>query len=99
PSSQPPPPQPPERAPVRTPPTPAVLRGRLRKFGTRQAEKIGSLGTFMIFSYKAVSHAIFDVILKLKFRKQVANHISDIVVGAGAYVVGGGMVFVVGFMA
>jgi phospholipid/cholesterol/gamma-HCH transport system permease protein len=99
PSSQQPPPAPPERAPIRTPPSPGIIRGRLRKYGLTQAEKIGALGSFMVFSYKVFYHSIFDVILKLRFRKQVANHISDIVVGAGAYVVGGGMVFVVGFMA
>jgi phospholipid/cholesterol/gamma-HCH transport system permease protein len=60
---------------------------------------LGSLGDWCIFSVRALWHALVDVVLRLKFRKEVLRHTSDIVVGAGAYVVGGGMVFVIAALA
>jgi phospholipid/cholesterol/gamma-HCH transport system permease protein len=60
---------------------------------------LGSLGDWFIFSVRALWHALVDVVLRLKFRKEVLRHTSDIVVGAGAYVVGGGMVFVIAALA
>ena len=69
----------------------------------RRAERVvgqlGQLGTFLFFSYRVLYHALYDVVGKLRFRKAVLQHVSDIVVGVGAYVVGGGMVFVVAAMA
>jgi phospholipid/cholesterol/gamma-HCH transport system permease protein len=66
---------------------------------TRAQRSLGEIGSFLVFSYQVLYHAVFDVILKLKFRKVVVAHISDIVVGAGALVIGGGMVFVIFAMA
>jgi phospholipid/cholesterol/gamma-HCH transport system permease protein len=60
---------------------------------------LGALGDWFIFSLKALWHALVDVVFRLKFRKEVLRHTSDIVVGAGAYVVGGGMVFVIAALA
>ncbi|MGH9273649.1 MAG: ABC transporter permease [Acidimicrobiales bacterium] len=65
----------------------------------RAQRSLGEIGSFLVFSYQVLYHAFFDVILKLKFRKVVVAHISDIVVGAGALVIGGGMVFVIFAMA
>ena len=44
-------------------------------------------------------HAVVDVVLRLRYRRTVVMHMSDIVAGAGAFVIGGGMVFVVAAMA
>jgi phospholipid/cholesterol/gamma-HCH transport system permease protein len=60
---------------------------------------LASLGEWFMFSLQALYHAVADVILRLRFRKEVLRHTSDIVVGAGAYVVGGGMVFVIAALA
>jgi phospholipid/cholesterol/gamma-HCH transport system permease protein len=65
----------------------------------RVTDRMAALGTFLLFTYRVVYHAFYDVIFKLRFRKSVLQHVSDIVVGVGAYVVGGGMVFVVAAMA
>ena len=60
------------------------------------AEVLGELGTFFVFSFTVIFHAVYDIDpSSCKFRKTVLQHISDIVIGAGAYVVGGGMVFVI----
>ena len=58
---------------------------------------LGELGTFFVFSFTVMWHAVIDVAnpFRLRFRKTVLQHVSDIVIGAGAYVVGGGMVFVI----
>lgn len=65
-----------------------------RKFTTT----FGNFGFFILFTYKVFFHAIYDIVLKFKYRNEVLRHISDIVVGVGAYVVGGGMVFVIASM-
>src|SRR3546814_13696334 len=61
--------------------------------------RAAGLGSFFLFSGKAIWHSVVDVGLRLRFRKTVMVHISDIIAGAGAFVVGGGMVFVVAAMA
>jgi phospholipid/cholesterol/gamma-HCH transport system permease protein len=63
---------------------------------SRRAE---GLGKFAIFSSRVLTHAVTDVILRLRFRRTVLRHVSDTVAGAGAVVIGGGMVFVVAAMA
>ena len=78
---------------------PAVPAGfrRLARTGGSVQKSFAEVGTFFVFSFTVIWHALYDVAnpVKLKFRKTVLQHISDIVVGAGAYVVGGGMVFVI----
>jgi phospholipid/cholesterol/gamma-HCH transport system permease protein len=68
------------------------------KAGRNVGERIGEIGTFLIFAQRVISHTFFDVILKLRYRKEVVRQISDVVVGPGALVAGSGMVFVVGAM-
>ena len=48
------------------------------------------------FCLPVVVGAVRDVVLRLRYRDQVLQHVSDIVVGVGGYVLGGGMVLVVG---
>jgi phospholipid/cholesterol/gamma-HCH transport system permease protein len=80
-----------------------ALPSTVRSVGTRSANalivSIGEFGSWLDFSFKALYHCVVDIVLRLKFRKEVIRQISDIVVGVGAYVVGGGMVFVIAAMA
>jgi phospholipid/cholesterol/gamma-HCH transport system permease protein len=75
------------------------LRQLADRAGVGFTRRAAGLGGFFTFSAKAIWHSVVDVCLRLKFRKVVLTHISDIVAGAGAFVVGGGMVFVVAAMA
>ncbi len=43
-------------------------------------------------------HLFFDIILKRKYGKTLAKQVSDITVGVGALVIGGGMIFVIATM-
>jgi phospholipid/cholesterol/gamma-HCH transport system permease protein len=52
-----------------------------------------------VFVGKVVFYSVRDVVLRLKFFKVVLRQISDVVVGVGATIIGGGMVFVVFTMA
>jgi phospholipid/cholesterol/gamma-HCH transport system permease protein len=63
------------------------------------SHSVGEFGNWLLFSAQAITRCFTDVILRLRYRKEVARHMSDIVVGAGAYVVGGGQVFVIAAMA
>ena len=80
--------------PVAPPPVRIVARTT-----DRVADGVAGLGAFLLFSARVLHHSVFDVILRLKFRRHVVVHISDIVAGAGAFVVGGGMVFLVAALA
>ena len=68
---------------------------RVRARGEQVVDRAGEFGTFMIFCYRVLYHSVVDVVIRQKFRKVVFKQMSDIVVGAGAYVVGAGMVFVI----
>jgi phospholipid/cholesterol/gamma-HCH transport system permease protein len=70
-----------------------------RTVGRGVATGMANLGSFLLFSFRAIRHAITDVILRGQFRDQVVKHMSDIVIGAGAWVMGAGMIFVVFAMA
>jgi phospholipid/cholesterol/gamma-HCH transport system permease protein len=70
-----------------------------RRSADRSLDRFAELGSFGVFSAKVLYHALVDVVLRLKFRRTVIMHMSDIVAGAGAFVIGGGMVFVVAAMA
>ncbi len=59
---------------------------------------LAQLGSFLLFAQRVVAHTFFDLVLRRKYLREVLRQISDVVVGAGAYVAGGGMVFVVGAM-
>lgn len=57
-----------------------------------------SLGDFLLFSARAIGAIFTQILLRRRFAKEVARQISDVVAGAGAVVVGGGMVFVIATM-
>lgn len=74
------------------------VRVATRTFHRLSARSEG-LGRFSMFAGRVLYHAVVDVILRLRFRRTVIRHVSDIVAGAGAVVIGGGMVFVIAAMA
>src|SRR3546814_15396628 len=75
-----------------------TLRRLARRAETVEA-RLAGLGAFAMFTTTVLWHALVDVIGQLRFRRVVLRHTSDLVAGAGAVVVGGGMVFVVAAMA
>ena len=83
---------------IPTAPVPRLLHAARRSVD-RFLDRFAELGTFGVFSAKVLYHAVTDVVLRLRFRRTVVMHMSDIVAGAGAFVIGGGMVFVVAAMA
>lgn len=64
----------------------------------RPIASMDSAGSFFVFSGKALKSVFTDLILRRKYREEVERQISNIVVGAGAVIVGGGMVFVIAAM-
>jgi phospholipid/cholesterol/gamma-HCH transport system permease protein len=48
-----------------------------------------------IFLGRVCYHLIFDIVLRRKYWKTIFRNVSDITIGVGALVIGGGMVFVV----
>ena len=72
-----------------------VVRAAAR-VARRPATGLAGFGTFVgTFAVPVLWHALVDVVLRLRYRTVVARQVSDIVVGVGGFVVGGGMVFVV----
>lgn len=65
----------------------------------KAARKIAIVADLPVFLIKALYYIVVDIILKFRYGKLIARHVSDIVVGIGGWVIGGGMVFVVGFIA
>jgi phospholipid/cholesterol/gamma-HCH transport system permease protein len=72
---------------------------RVQRLSTSVEKRLAGLGRFALFAAKVLGHAMVDVIGLRRFWRVVLRHTSDIVAGAGAVVVGGGMVFVVAAMA
>src|ERR1051325_10524579 len=70
----------------------------VRRFGRvvqSRAARLSETATMPIFLGRVVYHLIFDIILRRKYWKTVARNISDITIGVGALVIGGGMIFVI----
>jgi phospholipid/cholesterol/gamma-HCH transport system permease protein len=59
---------------------------------------VAGLGTFLLFSWRVLQHTVVDIIIKRRYTDEVVKQISDIVVGAGAFLAGGGMLFVIAAM-
>ncbi len=70
----------------------------LRNAASSVTGSVTEVGDFVLFSARALSSIITQLVLRRRFFKEVARQVSDVVSGAGAIVVGGGMVFVVGAM-
>ncbi|MFI0351945.1 ABC transporter permease [Actinomadura sp. 9N407] len=73
----------------------------VRKLGRavqgRTAGLVGSLN-LPIFLGRVLYHLLFDIILRRKYGRTLAKQVSDITVGVGALVIGGGMIFVIATM-
>ncbi|WP_084956393.1 ABC transporter permease [Thermoactinospora rubra] len=67
--------------------------------GLEAAERFAQLADWPLFVWKVLFYSVRDVVLRLKYFKVVLRQISDVVVGVGATVIGGGMIFVVFTMA
>ncbi|MEV4566679.1 ABC transporter permease [Nonomuraea sp. NPDC049419] len=65
----------------------------------RAVERFASLSDWPLFVGKVLFYCVRDVVLRLKYGKVVLRQVSDVVVGVGATVIGGGMIFVVFTMA
>ncbi|ACY96116.1 MULTISPECIES: ABC transporter permease [Thermomonospora] len=74
-------------------PTRAV-RGGARMASTA-VHRTADLAGWPVFILRVIVHIAVDLIWRRKYGKVVARQVSDVVVGAGATVVGGGMVFVI----
>jgi phospholipid/cholesterol/gamma-HCH transport system permease protein len=59
---------------------------------------LGELGTFLIFAQRVLYYTVVDIIFRRRYLHEVVKQISDVVVGAGAFLAGGGMVFVIAAM-
>jgi phospholipid/cholesterol/gamma-HCH transport system permease protein len=71
-----------------------AVRRSARSFG----DGLATFGSMTLFGQHVLYHSVVDTCLRLRYRSVVLRQISDIVVGAGAMIAGGGMVFVVGIM-
>ena len=61
---------------------------------TAAVEKFAGLSGWPIFLGRVLLYLFRDIIFRFKYAKTVGQHVSDIVIGVGGTVVGGGMVFV-----
>lgn len=64
----------------------------------RPVDSMAEFGRFIVFSWRALRSIFTTILIGRRFFKEVARQISDVVAGAGAVVVGGGMVFVIASM-
>ncbi|WP_067452782.1 ABC transporter permease [Actinomadura macra] len=67
-----------------------VLRGR--------AAGLAASADLPVFLGRVLYHLLFDIIIRRKYARTLAKQVSDITVGVGALVIGGGMIFVIATM-
>jgi phospholipid/cholesterol/gamma-HCH transport system permease protein len=77
-----------------------ITTGRARVRGGAQAastalNRTADLAGWPVFLFQVITRIAVDLVLRRKYGKVIARHVSDVVVGAGATVVGGGMIFVI----
>ncbi|MDL4775548.1 MULTISPECIES: MlaE family ABC transporter permease [Thermomonosporaceae] len=73
----------------------------VRKIGRAVSDRTAGLAAsanLPIFLGRVLYHLFFDIILRRKYGKTLAKQVSDISVGVGALVIGGGMIFVIATM-
>lgn len=64
--------------------------------GLRTVEGVAGFGQWVWqFGVLAAWHTVVDLVLRLRYRRVVLEHVSDIAIGAGGMVLGSGMVFVI----
>jgi phospholipid/cholesterol/gamma-HCH transport system permease protein len=67
----------------------------VRSTGRAVGDALEDVGKQLAFFAQVIYEVVSQVILRLKYRNVVFNLVSDITIGAGALIVGGGMVFVI----
>jgi phospholipid/cholesterol/gamma-HCH transport system permease protein len=75
----------------------SAARSKLRALAY-VGEGVATFGSMLDFGRRVIFHSVVDICLRLKYRSVVFRQISDVVVGAGAVLAGGGMIFVIGAM-
>ncbi|MFD8526067.1 ABC transporter permease [Streptosporangium canum] len=82
-------------------PIPGARTAGFRVYGMLRdvVDRAASLSDWPLFLWKVVFYSLRDIVFRLKFTKVVLRQVSDVVVGVGATVIGGGMVFVAFTMA
>ncbi len=74
---------------------PARLLRPFRATGQAFGDALEDVGRQLGFYGRVLVETVTQVIIKLKYRSVVFNLVSDITIGAGALIVGGGMIFVI----
>jgi phospholipid/cholesterol/gamma-HCH transport system permease protein len=67
----------------------------LRNVGHSAGDLLEDVGKQLVFYAEVLWEVITQIVLRLKYRNVIFNLVSDITIGAGALIVGGGMVFVI----
>jgi phospholipid/cholesterol/gamma-HCH transport system permease protein len=67
----------------------------VRRTGRAVGDLFEDVGKQLLFYAQVLGEVFGQIILRLKYRNVVFNLVSDITIGAGALIVGGGMVFVI----
>ncbi len=77
----------------------ATGRGPVRvvaRLGTRTAAAVAEFGVWCVqFVLVGLYHVVVDLVLRLRYRRVVLQHVSDVAIGAGGLVVGSGMILVI----
>jgi phospholipid/cholesterol/gamma-HCH transport system permease protein len=74
---------------------PARVLRPVRATGQAIGDSLEDVGRQLGFYGRVLVETVTQVIIKLKYRSVVFNLVSDITIGAGALIVGGGMIFVI----
>jgi phospholipid/cholesterol/gamma-HCH transport system permease protein len=67
----------------------------LRNVGHSAGDLLEDVGKQLVFYAEVLWEVITQIVLRLKYRNVIFNLVSDITIGAGALIVGGGMVVVI----
>ncbi|MEU5880499.1 ABC transporter permease [Spirillospora sp. NPDC047279] len=77
---------------------PRAVSTRLTRLSSAATGRTADLAEWPVFVARVAFYSVRDIVLRLRYGKAVAHQVSDIVIGVGATVVGGGMVFVIFIM-
>ena len=58
-------------------------------------ELLAEFGRHLVFDTKVMTRVFTDIVFRLRWRREVAEQVSNIAIGSGAWIFGAGMVFVV----
>jgi phospholipid/cholesterol/gamma-HCH transport system permease protein len=71
---------------------------RLGRAVTDRSAGLIASANLPIFLGRVLYHLLFDIIIRRKYGRTLAKQVSDITIGVGALVIGGGMIFVIATM-